>query len=388
MLVLLGLAAIAGVGTIFLNNGEFVARVAGTLVVAAVAIGLAIPVSRRLEQQETRSSGLFALTAIVVGFCLGLTSIWMGFLGGGAEEEIFLTTLAYVACAIPAVVFVSMARSAVARLAGSVGLVLAVVTFALWLIAIWGRRFGLGANELASTAGIVGGVGVPICACLVGRVGDRRGWRWIGVVAGAVAIALGLHGVWVRPSDDSTWFMQALIVAGAVAAMNLLLRAPLRGVHRWVVFATAAALVATALSATAANVTTNGFRNPHVADLSLRLLGAGAIVTACGILAIVVIAAFNRRALITQSARIDEIRERSLTCPRCGRKQRATFGESPCAGCGLIFLIRVAEPRCPKCDYSLLGVQAKVCPECGEPVHGARSPIAAEAGRHADTGRS
>lgn len=46
ILALLGLAALVGVATIFFDDREFLGRVAGTLLIAAIAIALAIPASK------------------------------------------------------------------------------------------------------------------------------------------------------------------------------------------------------------------------------------------------------------------------------------------------------------------------------------------------------
>lgn len=373
MLALLGLAALAGVGTIFLPGGDFVARVAATLAVAAIAIGAAMPVSRRLDRQETRSSGVFGLGAVIVGFCLALLAIWSEFLRWPDGLRLALTTLAYVACAVPAAVFFALLRREAGRTAGGFGLVVTATTFVLWLAAIWGGRYGLDEDKLAQTAAIVGGAGVLVPACLVGRRGDRCWWRWFGVAAGAVMLTLGLGGIWVSSNSDATWFAQSLIVLVTIAAVNLLVRAPFRGAHRWLVLATAAALVATGASATAANLTTRGFQYSSADTISQRLFGAGAIVTVCGLLALVVIHAFSRRVLITRSARIEDIERVDLACPRCARRQQAPIGESRCPGCGLIFLLRVAEPRCAKCDYPLLDLRSAACPECGEAIPTTRS---------------
>ncbi len=63
--------------------------------------------------------------------------------------------------------------------------------------------------------------------------------------------------------------------------------------------------------------------------------------------------------------------EIGITCPRCERKQSIPTGGASCAGCGLMTHIKVEEPQCPKCGYSLAKLDADTCPECGGGLTGA-----------------
>ena len=101
ILGLLGLAALAGVSTIFVPGGELLARVAGTLLFAAIASGLSIPASRQLGVQAKRTVGLVALLAIVIGFCMALSALWCEFWFYRWSYDLLLTTLAYVATVSP-----------------------------------------------------------------------------------------------------------------------------------------------------------------------------------------------------------------------------------------------------------------------------------------------
>ena len=101
MLALVGLAALAGVATIFLPAKEFLARIAGTLITSAFAIALALPASKKLDREETRPLGLAMLAAIVPCFVLVLTAIWIGLVfGWRVELEVMLTALHYAAAAV------------------------------------------------------------------------------------------------------------------------------------------------------------------------------------------------------------------------------------------------------------------------------------------------
>ena len=67
---------------------------------------------------------------------------------------------------------------------------------------------------------------------------------------------------------------------------------------------------------------------------------------------------------------LSEVREMTIICPGCQKKQTVGVGDSACSTCGLKFHIRVEEPRCPNCDYVLFMLQSDRCPECGTPVRG------------------
>lgn len=370
MLALLGLAALAGVSTIFLPGREFSGRVAMTLFAAAVALGILTPASKKLERQDERSGGIFIFMAVVVGFCLALGTIWCDYFISRLTEELGLTTIAYIACIVPAGIFLALRRRPAGVLACYVGLAMAGLCFLLMLGQIWTRQFSLGwsVDKLGMTVGLLAGGAAPLCASLYGTLNDGKSWRWIGVGAALLAIAMGFYGVWIKSSNDATWFVQAFIVAGAVGGLNVMFRLPLRAGQRWLAFGTGAMLILTALSASFANVESDGLQNAPANDLTMRLFSAGSIVTACGVLAICVLLAFNRRVLATEARSLADITEVALSCPRCASRQRARVPESRCEGCGLIFLLKFAEPRCQKCNYSLLDIKGGVCPECGEPI--------------------
>ena len=51
-----------------------------------------------------------------------------------------------------------------------------------------------------------------------------------------------------------------------------------------------------------------------------------------------------------------------------GAKQLVPVGGGRCTGCNLVIHVRIEEPRCAACGYSLLMLKADKCPECGAPV--------------------
>ncbi|MEK6703137.1 MAG: hypothetical protein AABZ53_12800 [Planctomycetota bacterium] len=378
ILALLGLAAVAGVSTIFLPGGEFVFRIAGTLVLAAVAIGLTIPASKRLARQEDRTRGLIAMLADVVGFCLWLSAIWLEFLFSRLDWDLTLTTLAYVAAVVPGLAFLAIAARPQGRIAGSAGIALCAATFVSWMLAIWGSHFGAWpADDWAGTAGIFAVAALPVVANLFGTLQSGRHWRFLGALAAATGVALGLIGIWSHAGGMPTSIVHSFIVAGVIGGANVLVRLPLPPVQNWLRLATTGMLLVTGVLGMIVNQLASDGRFRSFDEIDVRLLTAACVVTSCGILAIAVLMAFNRRFVVTQAHSIAEIKSIAVVCPRCATKFNAGRGQSNCTGCNLILLIQVAEPRCRTCNYNLLDLRADKCPECGAPVAGSLAAVGA-----------
>lgn len=378
MLALVGLAALAGVATIFLPAKEFLGRIAGTLITSAFAIALALPASKKLDREETRPLGLAMLAAIVPCFVLVLTAIWIGLVfGWRVELEVMLTALHYAGCAVVFLIALGLCRLEATRVSGRLALLAALVCLMLGLPAIWADRLGFGAwdfqAKLWGTSWLVFWTMVLAGMSLYAVTTRTTPWRWIGVLAAAAALLMGLYGIWNELKDPPVWFVQALIVALAIGLANVLSTLRLEGVQRYVALATIGTVLLTAVLMSYLNFITVGFQTDVSDDeLLVRLIAAGSIVSVCGLLAITIFLAANRRALVTTSASVKEIRSVKVTCPRCATKTDAAAGvggaRSRCGGCGLIFVIEMAEPRCVKCEYNLLDLKSDRCPECGTPV--------------------
>jgi len=84
---------------------------------------------------------------------------------------------------------------------------------------------------------------------------------------------------------------------------------------------------------------------------------------------VVILHRLNRRPAGV-SAAVSEIAVVQIVCPHCARKQAVPVGDSACAGCGLLFSLKVSEPRCVQCEYPLLDLRGDVCPECGTAIRG------------------
>jgi hypothetical protein len=129
--------------------------------------------------------------------------------------------------------------------------------------------------------------------------------------------------------------------------------------------------LAAALIAGACFVAAIHYRFGPSYDLVARIGGAAAIIGGCGSLALLVLAKLNRRVDLQPEAL--DLKEMTIICPVCRKKQTVPLGDSACAGCGLKFQISVQEPRCPSCDYLLLMIQSDRCPECGASTQAALS---------------
>lgn len=374
MLALIALAALAGVATIFVPATDFMGRIALTLFAAAITIAVALPASSRLDHERTRPAGLALLVAVVPAFLLILLAIWVGLFGLRRWEWYFAGTAGhYVVCAAAALGALALARKPGNRLAGLVALFSAAICFASGFLGIWADAAGLGSYEIQAqfwgSAWLIFWCGMIISACLFGLSKHTVPWRWLGVIASLLALAMGLWGIWNRLSDPPMWFLQALFVGVAVGVCNILNTLDFKGFQRYVALGTMAMVLASFAFATYLNITTIGFRGADFEqDFAGRLLAASCIISVCGLLAIVIFLAANRRALVTHSGAIKEIKEVRITCPRCATKCEAHVGSSRCTGCGLIFLLELAEPRCIKCEYNLLDLKSDRCPECGTPV--------------------
>jgi hypothetical protein len=200
---------------------------------------------------------------------------------------------------------------------------------------------------------------------LVGlEVHPRRHWRWLGIAAAGASAGLILMDIWGGWSEHPKVLCPLLSVAILVAYAVVLWMLPLKGRQGWVRWGT----IGTALL-TAAFINVIVILEPFLEDLFERLTAAGGIVTACGTLSLLVLAAFNRRVEVGRTTSV--LMELTVVCPRCRRKQTVPVGDSACKSCGLRIHLRIEEPRCPHCDYLLHALTSDRCPECGATIAGA-----------------
>lgn len=374
MLALIALAALAGVATIFVPARDFLGRIALTLIAAAFAIAIALPASSRLDHERTRPAGLALLVAVIPAFLLILVAIWIGLFGGYRWEWYFAGTAGhYAICAAAALGGLSLARRPGNRPAGVAALLSPALCFGLGLLGIWIEPAGLGGFEQQAQFWATGWLtfwcGIIVAACLFGLGSRTAPWRWLGVLAAGVALSIGLYGIWNKLNDPPVWFLQALFTGIAVCVCNILNTLELKGFQRYVALGSMAMVLASFFFASYLNLVTVGFKTADFEqDFAARLLAASCIISVCGLLAIVIFLAANKRALVTHSGAITEIKNVRITCPRCATKFDGPVGTSRCNGCGLLFILQLAEPRCIKCEYNLLDLKSERCPECGTPV--------------------
>lgn len=368
MLVSLGLSAVGGALAVLTEGRDIVWRVVGTGLTAAVAAGLLLSLSVLLDKEKSRSAGLLGIGAVVAAFLLTLALIWdisrIFTLGFNRSECLALTLLALLLCAPPAALFLRLVSSELGRLSGIVGASSCAIAFVLMLAGTWwnissyseaGRKLWLA----ATTIGLFGGVGA---ANVAGWGVDRRYWRWIGILASAAGTAMALIGVWSNSDRGAAALIAVTGLAVIVGHANLAVMCPLRAGQQWVRIVT---IVAVVICAVLLDISA---WQSHDMDWEIANRGAGAagIVAACGSLALLILARLNRR--MTSPTAPVSVKELSITCPWCQRRQNLALGDSRCANCGLKFRINIEEPRCPNCDYLLYMLQSDRCPECGTPV--------------------
>lgn len=358
MLWLLAASAAAGVLAIFLATGVM-GRVAGTALLGAVATGLAMAVSRMLDDEKKRVAGLVGLGTIVVSLVLALAALWIELgLSGDLDWQLALT--AFLSCIAGLVACSLLPRTGTPafRAAAWVALATDVTALVFLLGAVWVTE-----EEPLQTAGFLLASGPAAAVALVGAGIERRPWRWLGVLAAVVALGMGITGTWFISSDNPTPYIITMVIAVVVAHANIVMRVALGESAIWARPVAIGSTAAAGACVCGLTLITDGFDSSGP-DALTRLAGAMGIVSACSTVAIVVLYRLNRRPPGT-SAEVTGITAVQVVCPHCGRKHGAVIGESACAGCGLLITVKVREPRCAACDYPLLGLRGGVCPECG-----------------------
>jgi len=369
MLWTLALAAGAGVLMIFVPGREVTRRLFGTGILTAVAIALAMPVVKLLDIERLRRAGLFGMGVIVASYSLVLMGTWIGLLDSALEWRLWATGSTLALAGLIGGAMIALTSLHAGRIAGITGLAAAAVCLVLVSLTIWSQLIGLGSHsgELMESAFCIFPMSALAVACLVAGPSEslaRTAPRVLGLIAAVAAMAMGLYGTWVS-HGEATWFVQCIIIAAVAGHANLVLRVPLPDNQRWVSRGAAAGMIATGVMVSWINAVTMGFSLNGADDLIERVAAACGIVTGCATLALVVLHRFNRRAGPVSSGPAAAFETVLLACPRCKERQNAPVGTSGCRGCGLLLTVRLAEPRCPACDYITLDLRGGRCPECG-----------------------
>ncbi len=362
-LTLIGIAALTGVLAALGAVGSYGGQVSGTCAVAFGVVFSAWCARNKFNQPHTRPAELVFAGGLAITLALAVIAIWLP--ESFRHAQIGETTLVFrlgmstvcvyagalvgstvfAAWAIPTLRFASMAGTSV------VGLLLLLA-----LAATWGAdgRCLLAMYVIAPT-------GLAMAISLIGLGHERRPWRWIGFGAAWAMMAWGLGSLsspnsfwsrlWAVPWYATGW----CVVAGATYAM-LMVRPPLRAKQEWL-RKTTFGLVGLVLAA----ISTLAFYGHDSEPLS-RILVAGAILAACGTLAILVLSRFAQPIEAHNEKVITHV---LLACPRCQEKQLAPLGTSPCMRCRALLTAGYTEPHCGHCQASVSDVMGSDCPHCG-----------------------
>ena len=377
MLVILGLCAVVGVLAALVFSGEILWRVLGTAIDTAVATGLLLPLTFLIPRPRFRIGGLAGMGVILAARLCLLAAIWtIDYRAFQIGERLALTALFILFMGLPsagALMLLSFRQVRVAVVAFAAGAGLAWLTCEIYVFLP--DAFNDGERFLA-TGMTFYGISSLIAFLLVNLgCGDRRYFRWAGVAAATAGLILALVDIWDRLSYSSVYWREifSLIIPAIVMAhINLVLLARLRTSQRWLMWSVCAFSIFSGLAAMAA-ILLPDLEGPL--EMMSRGSAAAGIVSACGSLALIVLAVLNRK---SDAAALGpgalEATALELTCPRCRLHQTVPFGNSICAQCELEFSIKVIEPRCPACGYLLYRLVSPNCPECGAPVPTARQP--------------
>ncbi len=372
MLWSLGIGAVLGATAVLSGGQTIVWRVSGTTLCTALAAALMMAASRLSEQKGGRSAGVLAMGLVTAAFFVAMLLIWAAPILRSQEEYLGLTLVWMFLCGLPAVAIVRVLHESSMRVAAPAALLTTSVAFVVLMIGTWGTSNWLIRNDCLSSAAAIGLIGLLAAGSLVnvGRTAPHvlTFLRGVGALMGGLAILVALEGIWRHISEGSALFRIPLSIAAVMTHVNLCLLVPLRSGQQWLRIVTIAAGVLTAACVNFV-LSVHGTGDDPIG----RIAGASGVVAACGSLALVVLARLNRRGA-DQVPVLSAIRELTLICPGCQRKQTLAVGSSSCPNCRLRFQVRIDEPRCPQCDYLLFMLASDRCPECGAIVgeeHGA-----------------
>jgi hypothetical protein len=371
----LALAALFGAAGILVASHEATWDVVGTSIATAVAALLLLIASRAMDRPASRPASLLASTLIVIEYLLTLGAIWQleRIFGssGRFDDSLWLTVLFIAMVGIPAIVFMRMATAPTTVLAGYVGLVLAGIELAMLLAMQWGTSSWSANEYLAELAGFLVLFGLITVICLIGiDFSPQRSWQWLGVSAAALGYALTAYGVIRQLNQGSQVVVSITCLAAAIAHANIVVLCALRPGQRWLRWLTIGAGTSAALFIALASGSNATF---DIDNILPRLAAACGIVAGCGTLALIILARLNRKFIVPPNA-MTGVSDITLFCPICRKKQTVPLNGAACDECRVLIHVRVEEPKCEKCGYSLLMLKSAVCPECGTPVPTTRPP--------------
>lgn len=369
MLWLLALSALTGVLAFLVAESWFVWRTTWTGVFAALAAGALIPLSLATDRPHLRTMGLVGMGLVIAEFILGVSLLWFSRVNwfNQFDEQVAFTMLFILLIGVPTLMLLVLAQVPALSVMGRTGAILAIVVFIGFEIATWSDLFVSWRVEQKYwlSAWSLTGYCAMVTALLAGITReDRRFDRWLGMACAVLGFVMALLVIW-NDADSLKDHLVWITTLGVVLAhYRLVSVAPLRGLQTWVRWASVAALLI-------CGILTDVFLIRdihHLPEIELvgRGAGAAAIAASCATLALIVLAAINRRGQYTPSA--GPIKAIKLHCPRCDKQQTLDLGKAACASCGLVIHTRIEIPECPACGYLLFGLTSDRCPECGTAV--------------------
>ena len=368
MLGALAVTALAAVTAVAFSN-QAMWRVAGTTMTGAVVTLIMLRLTAMVDEPRTRWAGLTGTVGVLSVFLIVVGLIWEAYRWLPVrwdETELLGTAAILVPLTGCAMGFLKLLHRRGTRVAGWAGLVLTATVLVLSLVAIWlplsvvfSTSYYDTVNKLWGTVVSVGGIGLLAVAALVGVGDDRRYWRWAGVASSVAATWIAVISFWEGGIYLEDYLALFIATAFWIALAIPLLRVELKREHRWLRHAT---LIAGGLAASLWTMLVWGLDE----DFGVRAAGACSILTACGVMALGVLARLNRK--VDTRDMPSELRNITLFCPRCNKKQTLPLGASACRACGLKLEIKAEQPSCRECGYLLYGGTAERCPECGTSV--------------------
>ena len=334
----LGLAACFGAAGVIFAGHDTLWRIVGTCAATAAGAFLMLAASQQLDQETTWLPGVMAVSLIVTEYIASLGLIWK--LVGSAQEPASLTMLFLAATSVPAIGFTGILKRPDGALSARVGLFASAGVFVLLLVGTWGGWLGAVRAERWHSLGLsLAAFAVLAVLCLIGSGTDRRHWRWLGVAAAAAAFSISAYAIILDIHETSAFFVCVVSVAAVAAHANAMAWCPLKPAQRWLLWGTIGAGIATGGFVDWARITT-----PWQEEMLGRLAGATAIIAGCGTLALLILARINQR-IVPIAATLADLREITLTCPRCRARQTIAIGSGKCGACGLVIQVRVQEPE-------------------------------------------
>ena len=335
----LALAAGFGAAGVIFAGHDTLWRIVGTCAATAVGALLLLGSSTLLEREEARQPGAMSVALVVAEYVLMLGLIWELFYG--ADDQAGLTALFLALTGFPALVFLGLTTRQGTAVAARVGLAACATSFLLFMIGTWSRGWGhrdFRHNHWFEVGSSLAPFALLAVFSLVGTGLDRRHWRWAGVAAAAAGFSITTYAIVFDIHQTSSLFVCIVSVAIVVAHANTMMLVPLASGQRWLLWGTLGAAITSAVLVDVRSIT-----SPWEQERLGRLAGAAAIIAGCGTLALLVLARINRR-VDSSGFRSPEVREVTLVCPRCRRRQAIAIEHGTCAGCGLGIAVRLAEP--------------------------------------------